>query len=281
MTIEQDYFVNVVNAEPIPVTLGSENITITGSVNVGTSVTVVSSPEDPVHTHVTESVPIDLSSTTLSALEHVSIDNFPATQPVSGPLTDTQLRATAVPVSGNVSATITDVITVIAEEEAGELFAFNNHATNANRGWTMDDTMRPMLSIRVNSSGTTTADLIKIVEYEIGNNNANQSTIIYEWYEGDLTISGAAIPSWTTTGTKTQYRVYQDKYSSNAGNTFTVNGAKLRHSGVIIGKNTSGDEGPATLHGGATPNMLTLCMRRVDNATKLDVWFAFTVKELT
>ena len=280
MTRKQDYYVNVVNTDAIPVTLGSENITITGSVNVGTSVTVVSSPEDPVHTHVTESVPIDLSSTTLSALEHVSIDNFPATQPVSGPLTDTQLRATAVPVSGNVSATITDVITVIAEEEAGELFAFNNHATNANRGWTMDDTMRPMLSIRVNSSGTTTADLIKIVEYEIGNNNANQSTIIYEWYEGNLTISGAAVPSWTTTGTKIQYRVYQDKYSSNAGNTFSVNGSKLRHSGVIIGKNTSGDEGPATLQGGVTPNMLTLCMRRVDNATKLDVWFAFTIKEL-
>jgi len=26
--------------------------------------------------------------------------------------------------------------------------------------------------------------------------------------------------------------------------------------------------------------MLTLCMRRVDNSTKLDVWFAFTIKEL-
>jgi hypothetical protein len=280
MTQLQDYFVKVVNTDPVPVTLGSENITITGSVNVGTTVTVDSTPENPVHVHVTESVPIALSSTTLSALEHVSIDNFPATQPVSGPLTDTQLRATAVPVSGNVNATITDVITVIAEEADGDLYAFNNHAINTNRGWTMDDTMRPVISIRVNSSGTTTADLMKIVEYEIGNNNANQSTIVYEWYEGDLTISGASIPSWTTTGTKIQYRIYQDKYSSNAGNTFTTNGAKLRHSGIIIGKNTSGDEGPATLHGGATPNMLTLCLRRVDNSTKLDVWFAFTIKEL-
>jgi hypothetical protein len=37
------------------------------------------------------------------------------------------------------------------------------------------------------------------------------------------------------------------------------------------------------MHGGATDadkNMLTLCMKRVDNATKLDVWFAFTVREL-
>ena len=34
------------------------------------------------------------------------------------------------------------------------------------------------------------------------------------------------------------------------------------------------------MNGGGTPNMFTLCMRRVDNATKLDVWFAFTIKEL-
>ena len=287
---KQDYFVNVINQEPIPVTLGSDTITITGDVNVGTTVTVDSTPESPVHTHITEvgtsgllstaylpvGGTVELGSTTLSALEHVSIDNFPATQAVTG----TFWQATQ-PVSGNVNATITDVITVVAEEAAGELYAFNNHAINTNRGWTMDDTMRPVISIRVNSSGTTTADLMEIVEYEVGNNNANQSTIVYEWYEGDLSISGAAIPSWTTTGTKIQYRIYQDKYSSNAGNTFTSNGAKLRHSGIIIGKNTSGDEGPGILHGGATPNILTLCMRRVDNSTKLDVWFAFTIKELT
>jgi len=119
------------------------------------------------------------------------------------------------------------------------------------------------------------------VEYEIGNNNANQSTIVYEWYEGEITISGAAIPSWTSVGTKCQYRVYEDQYSSNQGNTFTKNSSIMRHSGIIIGKNASGDEGPATMKGGSTPNMLTLCMKRVDNATKLDVWFAFTIKELT
>jgi hypothetical protein len=33
MSQEQDYFVNVVNETPIPVTLGSENITINGNVN--------------------------------------------------------------------------------------------------------------------------------------------------------------------------------------------------------------------------------------------------------
>jgi hypothetical protein len=144
----------------------------------------------------------------------------------------------------------------------------------------MDDTMRPVISFMVSNTRPMT-ELTEIIEYEIGNNNANQSTIVYEWYEGEVVIAGAATPAWTSVGNRTQYRIYQDKYSSNAGNTFTTNGAKLRHSGIIIGKNTSGDEGPATLHGGATPNVLTLCLRRVDNSTKLDVWFAFTCKELT
>jgi len=168
-------------------------------------------------------------------------------------------------------------VSAIINQDAGSLYSFNNHATNANRGWTMDDTMRPVVSFR--NGSTNINDLIEIVEYEIGNNNANASTIIYEWYEGDITITGT-IPAWTTFGVHSQYRVYQDKYSSNPATTFTPNGAIMRHSGIIIGKNASNDEGPASLYGGNTPNMLTLCMRRVDNATKLDVWFAFTIKEL-
>jgi len=170
---------------------------------------------------------------------------------------------------------------IASTNNVGKLYSFNNAATHANRGWTMDNTMRPVVSFQNGSPNNT--DIIEILEYEIGNNNANASTIIYEWYEGPLNISGAAIPAWTTFGIHSQYRVYQDIYSNNQGNTFTVpagNGTYMRHSGVIIGKNTSGDEGPADMHGGDTPNMLTLCMRRVDNATKLDVWFAFTIKEL-
>jgi hypothetical protein len=383
----------------VRVTLGSDNITITGDVNLVDTVTVNSTPEDPVHTHITEvgtsgvlAVPympiqgtvtvnqpvavtdnngsltvdgtVSLSANTLSALENinatvsgsVSVGNFPATQavtgtfwqatqPVSGTLTiqdggntitvdgtvtanvtfptTQQVSGTValdantlsalenttvtisgtptvnigtipeieikndtgnpIPITGSVTTTITDVITVVVNEDAGSLYAFNNHAANANRGWTMDNTMRPVISIRNGSASA--LDLIKIVEYEIGNNNANQSTIVYEWYEGPLTIAGAAIPAWTTFGVHSQYRVYQDQYSSNQGNTFTVPaGTYMRHSGIIIGKNTSGDEGPASMHGGATDadkNMLTLCMKRVDNATKLDVWFAFTIRELT
>jgi hypothetical protein len=217
---------------------------------------------------------------------NVSITSMPGIAVTSMPEVEIKNDAgNPIPITGNVNTTITDVITVVVNGDAGDLYAFNNHAANANRGWTMDNTMRPVISIRNGSASAT--DLIKIVEYEIGNNNANQSTIVYEWYEGPLTIAGAAIPAWTTFGVHSQYRVYQDQYSSNQGNTFTVpngNGTYMRHSGIIIGKNTSGDEGPASMHGGATDadkNMLTLCMKRVDNATKLDVWFAFTIRELT
>jgi hypothetical protein len=304
-----------VNGEPhIRVTLGSDTITINGDVNLVDNVRVNNTALQSIPVYLTSNptVALDtaslaaleninatvsgtvsigtdgtvsLSAATLSALENitvggsVNVSNFPASQAVTG----TFWQATQ-PVSGNVTATITDVITVVVNDDAGALYAFNNHAASVNRGWTMDNTMRPVISIRNGSASA--ADLIKIVEYEIGNNNANQSTIVYEWYEGPLTIAGAAIPAWTTFGIHSQYRVYQDQYSSNQGNTFTVpngNGTYMRHSGIIIGKNTSGDEGPASMHGGATDadkNMLTLCMKRVDNATKLDVWFAFTIKEL-
>jgi hypothetical protein len=268
-----------VNGEPhLRVTLGSDNITITGDVNLVDAVRVNNSLTNPVPVFLTNTsstvyqgtIPWTVTGTmTISSLPEVEIKND---------------SGNPIPVTGNVTATITDVITVLVNDDAGNLYAFNNHATNVNRGWTMDNTMRPVISIRNGSASA--LDLIKIVEYEIGNNNANQSTIVYEWYEGPLTIAGAAIPEWTTFGIHSQYRVYQDQYSTNQGNTFTVpngNGTYMRHSGVIIGKNTSGDEGPASMHGGATDadkNMLTLCMKRVDNATKLDVWFAFTIREL-
>lgn len=174
-------------------------------------------------------------------------------------------------------------IPVVATEDSGEFFAFNNHSGAVHRGWVMDDVMRPVVSIRLNPSTTTSNTLMKIDEYEIGNNNANQSTIMYEWYEGDLTISGASIPAWTNVhdSAATQYRIYQDQYSSNQGNTFTVPaGTVLRHSGIIIGKNTEGDGIDKALTGGDTGKIWTLCMKRLDNATELDVWFAFTIREL-
>lgn len=85
------------------VTLGSDNITITGDVNLVDTVSVNSSPEDPVHIHITEvgtsgllNVPympvggtVELSTSTLAALETVTISNtsfavtnFPTTSTV-------------------------------------------------------------------------------------------------------------------------------------------------------------------------------------------------------
>jgi hypothetical protein len=248
------------------------NINISGPVSIPGNVEVYSTPEDPVHVHLSE-----IGTSGILTVPYMPIGN------TNVAITSGNVSITSMPaITGNVTATITDVITVVVNEDAGEIFGLNNHATNANRGWTMDNTMRPVISIRLNPATTTSADLMKIVEYELGNNNANQSTIMYEWYEGDLTIAGAAIPAWTTVGTKGQYRVYQDQYSSNQGNTFTIpSGTVLRHSGIIIGKNTSGDNIEKPLAGGATGKIWTLCLKRLDNATKLDVWFAFTFKEIT
>jgi len=249
---------------PLPVTLGSGNIQIFGNTNIIDTVTVSSTPQNPVHVHLTEIGTANLMTMDyMRVAGNVYLNNNSSVVSISNPL----------------PVTISNIVTVIAEEADGNLFSINNHLINTNRGWTMDDTMRPVISFRV-SNVRSISELTKIIEYEIGNNNANQSTIIYEWYEGEINLSGAAVSAWTSVGNKTQYRIYQDKYSSNQGNTFTPNSSILRHSGIIIGKNTSGDEGPATMYGGSTPNMLTLCMRRVDNSTKLDVWFAFTFKEL-
>ena len=269
------------SGEPhLRVTLGADNITVSGNVNLLDAVRINNTEAQRIPVYLVGNVLAVAGNVGVSG--NVNVNNFPTSFNI-GTMPEVEIKndtGNPIPVTGNVTATITDVITVIAEEDPGELYAFNNHATNTNRGWTMDEVMRPVVSFQNGSANA--ADIIKIVEYEIGNNNANQSTIVYEWYEGPLTISGAAIPAWTTFGVHSQYRVYQDKYSSNQGNTFTVPaGTYQRHSGIIIGKNTSGDEGPANLHGGGSPNMLTLCMRRVDNSTKLDVWFAFTVKELT
>jgi hypothetical protein len=87
-------------SNPLPVSLGSSNITITGDVNVGTTVSVTSTPQDPVHTHITEVgssgilqdmgipyMPVGISSllNTVSIGNTVSISNtsFYITNPVT------------------------------------------------------------------------------------------------------------------------------------------------------------------------------------------------------
>jgi hypothetical protein len=127
------------------------DITITGDVTIPGTVTVSSTPEDPVHTHITEvgtsgilDVPympvggtVELSTSTLAALESinvqntvtVTVNNFPTTSTVyqgTNPWTITGTVAISslpeveikndvgnpIPVSGNITATLTGTSTV-------------------------------------------------------------------------------------------------------------------------------------------------------------------------
>jgi hypothetical protein len=90
-------------SNPLPVSLGSDNITITGDVNVGTTVNVSSRPESPVHVHLTEVgtggllnvayLPVGgninvintvVVTGNVTANGTINVGNFPATQTVNG-----------------------------------------------------------------------------------------------------------------------------------------------------------------------------------------------------
>jgi hypothetical protein len=72
----------------VPVDVGSATLNITGPVTVSNEVEIKNDVGNP--------IPVSGS---------VSVSNFPASQAVTGPLTDAQLRATAVPVSGPLTDT--------------------------------------------------------------------------------------------------------------------------------------------------------------------------------
>lgn len=59
---EDDSVTSVSPTNPLPVTLGTENITITGDVNVGTSVSIDSSAEDPVYVAVTSMPEVEIKN---------------------------------------------------------------------------------------------------------------------------------------------------------------------------------------------------------------------------
>lgn len=94
------------------VTLGSETITITGSVNVGTVVEVSSTPSNPVHTHVSEvgtsgilAVPY-MPSGIVDAAGHINDNTHPLyVDVVNGTLSVTQSGAWNVGITGTVAAT--------------------------------------------------------------------------------------------------------------------------------------------------------------------------------
>ena len=260
---------------PLPVTLGSENITITGDVNVGSTVTVQSSAEDPVDMHIRQvgtSGILDVPYLPISG--NVVISNgYPTTQNVSfsnqtifinGGLSNTNIHHSN---GANITSAVPLPVTASIVNPVSLLYSFNNFGVFNHRGWSVSDTLIPMFSVRAKSTAT---HIVNIINYDIGNNNANQSTIGYIWIE-DATISGS-VSSWTSLNTEAEYRFYTDAYGSNTPN--GVSGGAQRHAGIIIGKNSSSESDIANINliaGGVT---MTLCLIRLDSATKLDVWVA-------
>jgi len=166
------------------------------------------------------------------------------------------------PVSGNVTATIL--------EQVPEIYTFHNFGIFTHRGWTMSDDLIPMITIRAKN---TTSKTVKILEYELGNNNANSSTIGYVWYE-DATITGT-VPAFSSVNTDAEYRFYTDAFGSNTPNGFT--GGTKRHSGIVIGKNSEAESTLSNIPLSANGKTLTMCVQRLDSATKLDLWTAMTI----
>jgi hypothetical protein len=182
------------------------DITITGDVTIPGTVTVSSTPEDPVHTHITEigtsgilDVPympiggsvsigsdgtVSLSANTLSALENitvsgsVSVSNFPATQAVTG----TFWQATQ-PVSGTVALDANTLSalenigvtgTVTVQDGGGSITV--DGAVSATVSGTVElgaTTLSALENTTVTISGTPTVNIGTIPEVEIKNDAGN------------------------------------------------------------------------------------------------------------
>ena len=88
------------NSNPLPVSLGSDTINIVGNIAIPTTVNVASSPENPVHVHLTElggngSGNGIILTTYVPIQGNVTVNNFPASQNV--------VVTNSIPVTGNVT----------------------------------------------------------------------------------------------------------------------------------------------------------------------------------
>jgi len=112
-------------SNPLPVSIGSDTINIIGNIAIPTTVNVASSPENPVHTHITEVgtsgnlsisyLPIggnvnvtNIVSVTgnVTANGTINVGNLPATQTVNGTINignSVQVNVTNFPVTQNVT----------------------------------------------------------------------------------------------------------------------------------------------------------------------------------
>ena len=175
-------------------------------------------------------------------------------------------------IDGNLVSSINPFPVINEPKPITGFYSFNNFNINNGRGWTLNGTQSPMFAVRVKP---TSGKSFRLVNYDIGNNNANQSTVGYSWYNAP-TITG---PSWSwidIDGTGIQYAIFNDCFSSNTPNGLT--GGTLNHSGIIIGKANSQMTPEMTdaifTDGGMT---MVCAVHRLDNTTKIDVWFGVTL----
>lgn len=128
---------------PLPVTLGSANINIIGNISIPTTVNVASSPENPVHVHVSEvgtsgniqvpympiggnvvitSLP-NVNATIINSVTVSSIISNVNVNPITGNVSVTQ-GSTPWHVDGNVTATISGNINTVPISGASTVSAF-------------------------------------------------------------------------------------------------------------------------------------------------------------
>jgi len=163
------------------VTLGSDNITITGDVNLVDTVSVNSTPEDPVHVHLTEvgtsgllAVPyLPIGGTVTVTNTSFAITNFPTTSTVyqgTSPWT----------VTGNVNATITGTSTTTLG--TGSTDAFGRLRTS--QPYTLFDSRARYYDHNEFSSSTSTGGTVVYdangSTYRLNVTAANGSSVIRE-----------------------------------------------------------------------------------------------------
>jgi len=165
------------------VTLGSDNITITGDVNLVDTVTVTSTPEAPVHTHITE-----VGTSGILAVPYM---------PIGGTVT-VQDGGNTITVDGTVNANVTFPTT---QQVSGTVALDTNTLTaleniNATVSGTVElgsTTLTALENTTVTISGTPTVNVGTMPEVEIKNDTGNPVPI-----SGNVTatITGTPVVSF-------------------------------------------------------------------------------------
>lgn len=114
---------------PLPVTLGSNSINIIGNVTIPTTVNVSSSPENPVHVHLTEVGTFGNLTTYVPVEGNVSIISMPEVEIKND-------SGNAIPITGNVN--IISITEVEIKNDAGNAIPISKNTTinsNTNPIW--------------------------------------------------------------------------------------------------------------------------------------------------